>query len=213
MDVLAGMQHSISLEWLRGKGPQPDERLQPQEAEAASTAQPAVAATPVPDADIVALLSSAGFGENACKRAAVAVGNSDAEAAMNWLLGHMDDADLNDPLPSGGGDGGAAGGGGAEAGPESVAMLMAMGFTERQAKAALTSCNGSVERAADWLFSRADGLDAAVAAVESEGQAEPAAPAAPKVRLRTLSPAEHLLPQLCLWWCSVTALRSSRAPK
>lgn len=180
MEVLTAMQHSINLEWLRGKGPQPDERLQPQEPEAAPAA---AAAVPVPDAEIVTLLSSAGFGENACKRAALAVGNSDAEAAMNWLLGHMDDADLNDPLPSGGGGGAAGGtGGGAEAEPEAVAMLGAMGFTERQAKAALKSCSGNVERAADWLFSRADGLDAAVAAVEGEGDAAPAA-AGPKVRL------------------------------
>lgn len=178
MDVLTAMQHSMGLEWLRGKGPQPDERLQPQEAAAA----PAEPAAPVPDSEIVTVLTSTGFSENACKRAAVAVGNSDAEAAMNWLLGHMDDADLNDPLPTGGGGaGGGTGGGDAE--PEAVVMLGAMGFTERQAKAALKSCNGSVERAADWLFSRADGLDAAVAAVEQEGHADAQAPVGPKVRI------------------------------
>lgn len=55
---------------------------------------------PAPDADIVAQLSSAGFSENACKRAAVAVNNSGAEGAMNWLLSHMDDDDINDPLPA-----------------------------------------------------------------------------------------------------------------
>jgi ubiquitin carboxyl-terminal hydrolase 5/13 len=45
---------------------------------------------------------------------------------------------------------------------ESLAMLVSMGFTDRQATAALSACEGSVERAADWLFSRADDLDAAV---------------------------------------------------
>ena len=65
--------------------------------------------------------------------------------------------------------------------PESVGMLSAMGFTERQAKATLKSCNGSVERAADWLFTRTDDLDAAVAAVENEVAEPEATTSAPKV--------------------------------
>jgi ubiquitin carboxyl-terminal hydrolase 5/13 len=175
MDVRAGMQPSINLERLRARGPQPDERLQPQEP--AASPEAAAPRGPVPDAAIVSSLSAAGFSENACKRAAVAVGNSDAEAAMNWLLSHMEDADINDPLPRA--DGNAVSN---EGDPESVVMLTAMGFTERQANAALKSCNGSVERAADWLFSRTDDLDGAVAAVESESAATTAAPSAPKVR-------------------------------
>lgn len=48
-------------------------------------------------------------------------------------------------------------------------MLCSMGgFTERQAKAALQSCNLQLERAADWLFSRMDNLDAAVAEAEGD---------------------------------------------
>ena len=41
-----------------------------------------------------------------------------------------------------------------------------------QAEAALKTCNGSLERAADWLFSHSDNLDAAVASVNA-----PTAPA------------------------------------
>lgn len=48
---------------------------------------------------------------------------------------------------------------------ESLSALTAMGFTERQATAALKACSGSVERAADWLFSRMDDLDGAVDSV------------------------------------------------
>lgn len=176
MEVLTDMQHTISLERLRAQGPQPDERLQPKEPEAPAESA-AAPKGPVPDAAIVSSLAAAGFGENACKRAAVAVGNSDAEAAMNWLLSHMEDADINEPLPSSNAPAAGA------VDPESVGMLSAMGFTERQAKAALKSCNGSVERAADWLFTRTDDLEAAVAAVESEAAAPAAsAPAVPKVR-------------------------------
>eukprot|EP00624_Nannochloropsis_granulata_P000865 evm.model.NODE_13690_length_6312_cov_28.429657.4 len=40
-----------------------------------------------------------------------------------------------------------------------------LGFTEEQAKAALTATGGNMERAADWLFSHADDLAGAVAEV------------------------------------------------
>jgi len=44
-----------------------------------------------------------GFSENGSKRAALAVGNSSAEAATNWVMEHMGDDDFNDPLPPPGG--------------------------------------------------------------------------------------------------------------
>lgn len=40
-----------------------------------------------------------GFPENGCKRACLAVGNSGTEAAMEWVFGHMEDADFDAPLP------------------------------------------------------------------------------------------------------------------
>jgi hypothetical protein len=91
---------------------------------------PAVAAAVVPDPAIVAAIESMGFSTNAGKRAvrgllikalfveatclcadllsrclpalfqAIAVGNSDPGAATDWVLSHMEDADLNDPLPA-----------------------------------------------------------------------------------------------------------------
>ena len=51
-----------------------------------------------------------------------------------------------------------------------------------QAEAALKACNGSLERAADWLFSHSDNLDAAVASVNAPAAAagqQPAAAPAP----------------------------------
>jgi hypothetical protein len=32
--------------------------------------------------------------------AALATGNNNAEAAMEWVFGHMEDPDFNDPLPA-----------------------------------------------------------------------------------------------------------------
>ena len=57
---------------------------------------------------------------------------------------------------------GRAGHGFGEPSTESVAMLEAMGFSKRQAHGALAACQGSVVRAADWLFSHMDDLELAV---------------------------------------------------
>lgn len=54
--------------------------------------------------------------------------NGGAEASMEWMLGHMDDADLNDAMP----DPSAPSSATYVADPESVAMLTSMGFTDRQ---------------------------------------------------------------------------------
>jgi ubiquitin carboxyl-terminal hydrolase 5/13 len=116
-----------------------------------SNATSAGASAPEPDAAIVAQLVSMGFSENGCKRAALAVNNSDAEAAMNWVFAHMEDPDFNDPpaatmdvSPS--------------SGPpqESIDMLQNYGFTAIQCEAALRSTDNNIERAADWLFSHTD---------------------------------------------------------
>lgn len=41
-----------------------------------------------------------------------------------------------------------------------------MGFSDKQAAAALKHCSNNVERACDWLFSHSDDLDGAIAALE-----------------------------------------------
>ena len=48
-----------------------------------------------PDKEIVAQLVSMGFSDHASRRAAVAVRNSSADAATEWVLGHTADGDLN----------------------------------------------------------------------------------------------------------------------
>ena len=62
--------------------------------------------------------------------------NAGTEGAMNWVLGHMEDADFNDPLPSTS-SAAQAPSSDAAADPESLMMLVSMGFTEQQATAAL----------------------------------------------------------------------------
>jgi len=141
----------------------------------ADAAPPAAPAVVTPDDMIVMQLMSMGFTQNGSQRAAVAVNNSNAEAATEWVFAHMGDSDFNDPLPdpsaaaapaaaaTGAAAGAAAGGSPVDACDEvAIATLSSFGFTTEQAQAALIATGQSQERAADWLFSRADGLDAAV---------------------------------------------------
>ncbi|OAQ58368.1 ubiquitin carboxyl-terminal hydrolase [Pochonia chlamydosporia 170] len=127
------------------KGLQPSEEPLPDEPE---TAAPVF----VPDAAAIAQLEGMGFPRNRCERALHATGNSDANAAMEWLFGHMDDADIDAPLDLGGSGGHAA----SSADPEKIEMLGAMGFGAPQARKALKETGGDVERAVEWLFSHPD---------------------------------------------------------
>ncbi|CAL5228914.1 g12137 [Coccomyxa viridis] len=191
LEVLVDVPDHLSLEHLRGTGLQPGEKAQPEEP-ANSGAANAATQTEVkppavePDAGIVSSLVGMGFTENGSKRAAVATQNAGTEAAMEWVLSHMGDPDFNEPLPASSSSQAPAQaqqqGSQKAADPEQVSMLGAMGFTPQQAEAALKACNGSLERAADWLFSHSDDLDAAVASVNapaaSSGQ-QPSAASAP----------------------------------
>ena len=56
---------------------------------------------------------------------------------------------------------------------DSIATMEQMGVTARQAKAALTACDGDVERAVDWVFSR-DNLDEAVNQILLDAEANSA---------------------------------------
>lgn len=127
------------------KGLQPSEETLPDDVEESA---PAFVANPEASSQLEAM----GFGRNRCDRALHATGNSDANAAMEWLFAHMEDPDIDEPLvPSGG-----AGAKGGAADPEKIEMLGAMGFSVPQAKKALRETSGDVERAVEWLFSHPD---------------------------------------------------------
>lgn len=125
----------------------------------------------VPDATAVAQLEGMGFPRNRCERALHATGNSDANAAMEWLFGHMDDPDIDAPLDLGGSSGSATD----SADPEKIEMLGAMGFGAPQAKKALKETGGDVERAVEWLFSHPE--DQGI--FDDVGDIAPAAPSEP----------------------------------
>ena len=111
-----------------------------------------------PNETALAQLEAMGFPLVRCEKALHATGNADAEAAMNWLIAHMEDPDIDIPLnlPSSGSGASGAGGAGAAAAaanPESIEALGAMGIPAPQARKALKETGGDVNRALDWVFS------------------------------------------------------------
>jgi len=166
LDCKVPMPDVLNLEHLRARGLQPGEEELPEEAAAATQTAPSSA--PQADDEIVATLISMGIGENAAKRASLAVGNSSADAATSWFFDHNEDPNINDPVEAAApaaGSGYGGGGGGDAPDPDAVSMLCGLGFAENHVLAALKSCMNSAERAADWLFSHADDLDSAVASL------------------------------------------------
>ncbi|OTA89162.1 hypothetical protein M434DRAFT_34517 [Hypoxylon sp. CO27-5] len=142
--VLVGDEPFLLDEYL-SSGLQLSEEQLPEEE---TTAAPAF----VPNEAALDGLMAMGFPRNRCEKALHATGNSDANAAMEWLFGHMEDPDIDEPLVIAS----AATGDNAAADPEKIEMLGAMGFGAPQARKALKETNGDVERAVEWLFSHPD---------------------------------------------------------
>lgn len=155
LDVDLRVPDEIYLEsYLQAEEPSTDEQLLPEEdEEAAQAAAPKVE----PDMAIVSQLTAMGFNENGCKKSAIAVNNRSVEEAAEWVFAHMEEEGFSDPPEHEQKANTQSSAGNAD--PDQIAMLMPMGFTEYQVRAALKECNGNIERAADWLFSRTDNLD------------------------------------------------------
>ena len=107
-----------------------------------------------PNETALAQLEGMGFPRVRCEKALHATGNGDADAAMNWLFAHMEDADIDTPLdlrPAVETSGGTA-----AINPESIEILAAMGISAPQARRGLKETGGDVNRALDWVFSHPD---------------------------------------------------------
>jgi len=111
---------------------------------------PAAAASHQFDEQALNQLREMEFSLNASQRALLATGNNGADAAMEWLFSHMEDPDLNDPVPP------PSSSGGREPSADQITALTDMGFTTAQARKALKETGGDPERAIDWLFSHPD---------------------------------------------------------
>lgn len=151
------------LDDYKSTGHQASEELLPEDAAAESA--PSFTA----NAAAVEQLEGMGFPRNRCEKALHATGNSDANAAMEWLFQHMEDADIDEPLVLSG-----ASGVPDTADPEKIETLGAMGFGPPQARQALKETGGDMERAVEWLFNHPD------AQGDFEGDAPAASDAPPK---------------------------------
>ena len=137
----------MDLSNYRWRGKNPNEVELPE-----ISAKSSVAAAVVVDENVVSQLMSMGFGRNACVRAAQASPSGGVEGASEWLFAHMEDTNLNDPLPVVAADAVSC------LDEESISGLCAMGFERDRCEWALRETKGDAERAVDWLFSHADDL-------------------------------------------------------
>eukprot|EP00002_Diphylleia_rotans_P021157 TRINITY_DN411_c0_g1_i1.p1 TRINITY_DN411_c0_g1~~TRINITY_DN411_c0_g1_i1.p1 ORF type:complete len:759 (-),score=138.54 TRINITY_DN411_c0_g1_i1:202-2478(-) len=146
LDCAIRAPQTLDLGSFRSVGPQPDEKLFPPDDDDDEL-------IPVPvNESLLAELLMMGFPEVRSRKALIATGDDSLEAAMNWLLEHMDDPDIDNPMPSAERSSSST-----QAFPtEVIAMLTDMGFTQTKATKALQETDGNPERAVDWLFSHMD---------------------------------------------------------
>ncbi|XP_021804749.1 ubiquitin carboxyl-terminal hydrolase 14 [Prunus avium] len=143
LDVYVDVPDIIDISHMRSKGLQPGEELLP-EGVPGEEEEPN---KPVADESIVSQLVSMGFSHLHCQKAAINTSNTGVEEAMNWLLSHMDDPDIDAPISEGGQN---------VVDQSKVDMLLSFGFQEDVARTALKASGGDIEKATDWIFSNPD---------------------------------------------------------
>ncbi|RDW74752.1 ubiquitin-specific protease UBP14 [Aspergillus mulundensis] len=109
----------------------------------------------IANTDLLDQLIVMGFPRARCEKALYFTGNSDVETAMNWLISHIDDQDIDEPLTRKRAAEYRAG----EPDLAKVAQLKDMGIDDSRAKKALTATGGDIDRAIDWVFSHPDNTD------------------------------------------------------
>lgn len=143
--VIVPPSGEINIDLYQSKGPQPGEDvLNEDEVEEESQQESAFTADPT----LIVQLNSMGFPEPRCEKALYHTQNRSAEEAMEWLLAHMDDPTIDEPLNLGGD---AA----QQLDPSEVQQLVDMGFPQDRAEYALKS-QKSIPAAIEWLFSNTD---------------------------------------------------------
>ncbi|XP_021287815.1 ubiquitin carboxyl-terminal hydrolase 14 isoform X2 [Herrania umbratica] len=142
LDVYIDVPDIIDISHMRSKGIQPGEELLPESAPGSEVES----SQPVANEEIVAQLVSMGFNQLHCQKAAINTLNTGVEEAMNWLLSHMDDPDIDAPICHG------AQGAEASVDQSKVDTLISFGFQEEIARMALKASGGDIEKATDWIF-------------------------------------------------------------
>ncbi|KAF5730612.1 ubiquitin carboxyl-terminal hydrolase 14-like isoform X3 [Tripterygium wilfordii] len=146
LDVYIDVPDIIDISHMRSKGLQPGEELLPEDV----PGEESKSNEPVANEDIVSQLLSMGFNHLHCQKAAIYTSNTGVEEAMNWLLSHMDDPDIDVPIEAKGSEASS------HVDQSKVDTLISFGFQEEIARKALKASGGDVERATDWIFNNPD---------------------------------------------------------
>lgn len=149
LDVFVDVPDILDISHLRSKGLQPNEELLPE------TTDDNAPDGPVVDETVVSQLMEMGFPRIRCVKAAVNTSNTGLDAAMQWLLSHMDDSDIDAPMDMASRKKG-VGCAKVAVNEQHVETLVSFGFQPEQARKALKETGGDVERAAEWIFTHPD---------------------------------------------------------
>ncbi len=168
LEVNIDMPEEIDLNSFKSSGPQEGEDVVTDESTNDASSDNAFPTQPNIDEGAVSQLMDMGFSLNGCKRALLAVGGTNVEAAMNWIFEHNTDPDFNDPIPEGGSTTAASNDSDVDEAVVSSLVANLGCFTSDQVRAAVKECGGQADRAADWLFSHMDDLDGAIAALQNK---------------------------------------------
>lgn len=141
----------MDLSLYMSQGPQDNEEILEDQAEPQK-------ASFEPNAAALDMLLGMGFPETRAKNGLYATGNTDADAALNWLLAHLDDADIDSPQYLAQAPG--ASKSNSTVDEEKVAQLNDMGIDGPKARRALAETDGDMARAVDWVFSHPEDVPA-----------------------------------------------------
>ncbi|KAK9002409.1 hypothetical protein V6N11_025091 [Hibiscus sabdariffa] len=166
LDVYIDVPDIIDISHMYSKGLQPGEELLPD----AAPEGEAESSHPVANEAIVTQLTSMGFSQLLCRKAVINTSNAGVEEAMNWLLSHMNDEDIDAPISHGV----------RRAGTDQSAVdtLVSFGFQEEIVRMALRATGGSIERATDWIFNNPKSCAAAAMGMSIFSNSTPPAPVA-----------------------------------
>ncbi|XP_014494321.1 ubiquitin carboxyl-terminal hydrolase 14 [Vigna radiata var. radiata] len=142
LDVYIDVPDIIDISHMRSKGHQPGEELLPDGVPDEEDSNKTWA-----NEEIVAQLVSMGFNHLHCQKAAINTSNVGLEEAMNWLLSHMEDPDIDLPISKGHGSETST-----IVDQSKVDTLISFGFQEEIARKALEASGGDIEKATDWIF-------------------------------------------------------------
>lgn len=161
LDVYIDVPDIIDISHMRSKGHQSGEELLPDGGPDEEDSNKSWA-----NEEIVSQLVSMGFNHLHCQKAAINTSNVGVEEAMNWLLNHMDDPDIDFPISQGQETS-------TVVDQSKVDTLLSFGFQEEIARKALKASGGDIEKATDWIFSNPNASVSSMDATTSTAASTP----------------------------------------